>query len=72
MPNEVRIEREEIYDMIGHLCDFPFGQICKHSVMCDLLDIMKKKGEALDTKLVKAVVNADDYLIKQLLAERRK
>lgn len=64
--------KEEVYDMIEHLCDFPFGKICKHHVMCDLLSMMERKGEKLNTKLVKAVVDADDYAIKKLLEERRK
>lgn len=45
---------------IRKLLEFPFPQICRHSVACDLLEILEKYGAEVPEELARAVVQADD------------
>ena len=60
MVSEERV-RTDLLRMIERLVNFPFPQICRHSVACDLLSLFETYfgGDGL-ARLAKALVQADD------------
>lgn len=61
------ITKADIYEAVRELIEFPYAQVCRHYVACNLLDLLERKGFALDTDLVRAVVRADDEAALALL-----
>jgi hypothetical protein len=61
------IEPRVLLTMIERLLKFPFPQICRHSVACDLLDQLERHGAPVSQDLAKAIVNADDETALTLL-----
>ena len=54
--------------MMKKLLEFPYPQICRHYVVCDILSLFEKHGQKIDTELVKAVVSGEDEKALELLS----
>ena len=54
---------------IRRLLNFPFPQICRHSVACDLLSILEISGLTVSQELAGAVVRAEDDAALAFLPE---
>lgn len=46
--------------MVKKLLEFPYPQICRHSVAYDLLSIIEEYGGDVPNELAQAVTQADD------------
>lgn len=57
---------------VQRLLEFPFATICRHSVACDLLDILERHGAPITPELAAAVVRAHDDEALALLPALRK
>lgn len=53
--------------MVIKLLEFPYPQICGHSVACDLLSIIEEYGGDVPYELAQAVTQADDEKVLELL-----
>lgn len=58
---------------VKHMVNFPFAQICRHSVALNILSLMEKHGYVIPNGLAKAICNgcngdaeAMDILQKEL------
>ena len=51
---------KQVLTMIEKLLKFPYPQICRHSVCCELIDLLEQNGLKMDNEFVKAVVQARD------------
>jgi hypothetical protein len=49
-----------VLELMRKLINFPRPEICKHSVVCDLLSALEAEGMPVSEDLAGAVVNADD------------
>lgn len=67
MSNIEPITEKDIYKLIKRLVNFPYPQICIHSVACDLLSLLESKGHPIDNELARALVFADDELSLSIL-----
>lgn len=47
--------KKDLLKEVRHMVNFPFAQICRHSVALNILSIMEKNGYVLPPELVKAV-----------------
>jgi len=60
------MEKKEALKVLKNLIDYPFGQICKHSVMLDIIVL-----SGLDTEenndLIRAITRADDDKAEEIL-----
>ena len=63
----VMIPASEILDLVRGAIQFPFAQVCKHLVACDLLELLERHGCRVEG-LIPAVVNADDERALELLS----
>lgn len=54
-------------NMVIKLLEFPYPQICRHSVACDLLSIIEEHGGLVSNELAQAVTQADDEKALELL-----
>lgn len=69
MNKAIPISRLE--DMIISLIKFPYPHICKHLVACDLLSLIEEYGESMPYELGKAIAQADDERVIELMDEYR-
>lgn len=61
---------KDLFSFVRNAIDFPYPQICKHSVAADLLSLLEKHGVPISKELADAVVQADDERALSLLRER--
>ena len=61
------IDSSKILNEIRTLALMPQGQVCKHFVMLNLLNMLEVNGCTLDANVVKAVSDADDTQILSCL-----
>ena len=54
------MDERDILQFIRRLLSFPYPQICRHLVVCDLLSIMENKGMIVHNDLAEAVCQSDD------------
>lgn len=59
----------DIYKLIKHLIEFPYPQICVHSVACDLLSLLEKKGYKINKELARTIVFAEDDISLKIIEE---
>lgn len=59
----------DIYELIKHLIEFPYPQICRHSVACDLLSLLEKKGCKINKELARSIVYAEDDISHKIVEE---
>lgn len=57
----------DVFEIIKRYAEFPYGQICKHSLGLTLLSMMEERGVEPNKPLIEAVVNADDCKTLELL-----
>lgn len=57
---------------VERLLKFRYPTICRHSVACDLLDILEQHGAPITPELADAVVGAHDQEALALLPALRK
>lgn len=62
----------DIYKIIKHLIEFPYPQICIHSVACDLLSLLERKRYEIDKELARTIVFAEDNISLKILNDERK
>lgn len=55
-----QIPASSLLCMVKKLLEFPFPQICRHSVACDLLSLLEENGVEISHELAEAVVKCDD------------
>jgi hypothetical protein len=58
--------------MIISLISFPYPQICKHLVACDLLSIIEEHGGDVPYELAQAIAQANDERALELLINKTK
>jgi hypothetical protein len=63
----VEIPADKLLRMVRRLLEFPYPQICRHSVACDLLSLLEEHGYPVTDGLAAAVVRADDGKALELL-----
>jgi hypothetical protein len=63
----VQIPADKLLRMVRRLLEFPYPQICRHSVACDLLSLLEEHGYPVTDALAAAVVRADDGKALELL-----
>lgn len=56
-----------VLEAVRGCLNFPFPQICRHLVACDLLEILERVGYVIPDDLARAVVKADDARALPLL-----
>lgn len=56
-----------VLEAVRGCLNFPFPQICRHLVACDLLEILGRVGYVIPDDLARAVVKADDARALALL-----
>jgi hypothetical protein len=61
------IKAEVLIALIKRTIKFPYPQICKHLVACDLLQILEEAGNPVSQELARAVVRAEDERAVKLL-----
>lgn len=49
-----------MYELMQDFIEFPYGKICKHLVVCNMLNALEKHGLEISEPLVTAVVDCDD------------
>lgn len=54
------IDSVEILKIVRGLIKFPYPQICRHMIACELLGLLKDSGEDISDELMRYVVRADD------------
>jgi hypothetical protein len=59
-----------LWRAIRVLLNFPYPQICRHSVAADLLSILEEHGVPVSAELASAVVRAEDDEALALLPEQ--
>lgn len=66
---KIELDSSEIVKMIERFLTFPFPQICRHSVACDLLNLLEIHGVKITSELADAVVRAEDDVALDLIKE---
>lgn len=56
--------------MVIKLLEFPYPQICRHSIVCDLLSIIEEHGGLVSHELAQAVTQANDEKALELLLKK--
>ncbi len=63
------ITEQDILHEIKKLALFPHGKVCKHYIMLNLMGMMEQQGISLNLELVKAISDADDSKILDLIPQ---
>jgi hypothetical protein len=63
------IPPQELIKLMERMLNFPFPQICRHLVACDILELLEKYGAKISQDLARAVVRAEDEEALMLLRE---
>jgi hypothetical protein len=61
------ITAQDIYKIIKITIGYPSPKVCKHYACLPLLELLESRGHNLDVNLVKAIVDADDTKINEIL-----
>lgn len=70
MPELSRDEiKQRLWEMVFNMVNFPYPQICRHSVACDLLSLLEETGDIVPDRLAAAVVQAQDLEANSILKE---
>ena len=73
MPDRVSIPTKDILKMMRNMVNFPFPQICVHSVAGNLLSLLEENGGTADmppeelNALARAIVRAEDDVSYRML-----
>jgi hypothetical protein len=59
----------DLLKAIINLLDFPFGQICIHSVCLDLISLLEKYGLSTSEEIIDLVSSARTYVAQEKLKE---
>jgi hypothetical protein len=57
---QTTIPNEKLIKFIKGLLTFPYPQVCRHLVACDLISILEDEGWKFPVEFVDAVVRAND------------
>ncbi len=68
----MKIEHEEILEIIETLAKSPHERLCKHYVMLEILQFLELKTGYIDKELIKTISNVDDEKILKRIQELKK
>lgn len=66
-PAAAMVPAAMVLEAVRGCLSFPFPQVCRHLVACDLLNILERVGYAVPPGLADAVVRADDATAQDAL-----
>ena len=58
---ETSVPISELLKLVENLLKFPYPQICRHLVVCDIISLLEKHIE-IPSEFAKAVVRCDDEI----------
>lgn len=67
----MKIEHEEILNLVEKIANYPAQQICKHLVMLDIMEMLEIAGH-IDKELIKIISDSDDAKILAKIQELKK
>lgn len=60
---------DELWKLVQCCIRFPYPQICKHSVACDILDVIERHGGLVTEEIADAIIQCRDEDALRLIGD---